>query len=111
MLDSRQIDLHVARRIAERRASLGVTQRDAAAVIGVSPVSYAKYESAEQRLTFLRLLDVARAFNVPISFFYDELPRPEPLSVTALRFESIPDDVLRQILLRLAQRLGQVDHG
>lgn len=108
MIDPNIIDRHVARRIALRRANLEMSQRQAADAIGVSLVSYQKYESGNQRLDFIRLIDIAEAFNVPVSFFYDDVPvrKADHITEAAQQFNSIADDTLRRIILRLVERLA-----
>jgi transcriptional regulator with XRE-family HTH domain len=75
-----QIDDHIAARIRERRAMLGLTQQELGEMIGVSYQQIYKYERRENRIAAGRLYEIARVLDVPITYFYEELgqraPRP-----------------------------------
>jgi len=66
------MDVHVGNRVRLRRSLLGMSQEQLAAVIGVSFQQVQKYERGTNRISASRLFDVARALEVPISFFFDD---------------------------------------
>lgn len=75
------IDVHVGSRIRVRRTSLRVSQEQLAAEVGLTFQQIQKYERGANRVGSSRLFELARALDVPIGFFFDDLP--ETLSVTA----------------------------
>lgn len=64
------IDVHVGRRIKERRTSLGISQEKLAAAIGVTFQQVQKYERAANRIGASRLWYLARTLDVPVPFFF-----------------------------------------
>jgi transcriptional regulator with XRE-family HTH domain len=71
------VDRHVAARVRARRITLGLTQHDLASRIGVTYQQLHKYETARNRMTAGRLLEIARALNVAPSYFFEGLQEPE----------------------------------
>ena len=67
------IDVHVGARIRLRRTLLGITQVTLAEAIGLTFQQVQKYEKGSNRVSSSRLLDVANALDVPISYFFDEM--------------------------------------
>src|SRR6185436_21065702 len=67
------IDLHIGQRLRHRRWLKGMTQQELAQAIGVRFQQIQKYESGANRISAARLWDLARALEVPVSFFYDGL--------------------------------------
>jgi transcriptional regulator with XRE-family HTH domain len=67
---ARLIDLRVARRIRERRLSLGMTQQRLAEIIGVTFQQAHKYERSLSRISAGRLYHIAAALRAPIAYFF-----------------------------------------
>ncbi|MSP68098.1 MAG: XRE family transcriptional regulator, partial [Alphaproteobacteria bacterium] len=67
------VDRFVGRRIRERRIMLGLTQQDMAHLIGVTYQQAHKYERGINRISAARLYGIARALDVPISYFFEGL--------------------------------------
>lgn len=65
---------HVAQRLLLGRKLAGMTQEQLGEALGVTFQQIQKYEWGQNRITASRLYDVAIILNVPVSFFYDELP-------------------------------------
>ena len=74
------VDVHVGRRIEERRRSLGMSQSILAEKVGVKYQQISKYENGDNRLSVSRLWDVAVALRVPVSYFFDGLSGQPTLS-------------------------------
>lgn len=68
------IDVHVGRRLRQRRALLGMSQQALAGGIALSFQQVQKYEKGSNRLSPSRMVDIARILDVPVSYFYDEMP-------------------------------------
>jgi transcriptional regulator with XRE-family HTH domain len=68
-----QVDLHVAGRIRLRRTRLGISRENLAASIGLTVHQVQSYEQGRSRIAPRRLFDLARALDVPVSYFFDGL--------------------------------------
>ncbi len=75
------IDAHVGARIRLRRTLMGMSQERLGEALGLTFQQIQKYERGVNRVGASRLYDLARALDVPISFFFDDMP--EPLSPSA----------------------------
>ncbi len=67
------VDVHVGKRIRQRRWMLGMTQQQLAEAVGIKFQQIQKYETGTNRVSASRLWDVAGALDVPISFFFEGL--------------------------------------
>jgi transcriptional regulator with XRE-family HTH domain len=74
------IDGHVGSRIRLRRTLLGMSQERLGEALGLTFQQVQKYERGVNRVGASRLFDLSRVLDVPISFFFDDLP--EPLAAT-----------------------------
>ena len=70
------IDIHVGSRIRLRRALLGMSQEKLGEALGLTFQQVQKYERGVNRVGASRLFDLSRVLDVPISFFFDDLPEP-----------------------------------
>ena len=68
------IDMHVGLRIRLRRTLLGMSQERLGEALGITFQQVQKYERGVNRVGASRLYDLARVFDVPVGFFYDDLP-------------------------------------
>ena len=68
------IDVHVGARVRVRRTLLGMTQTNLSDAIGVSYQQMQKYERGANRISASRLFDLSRLFDVPIEYFFDDMP-------------------------------------
>jgi len=70
------IDVHVGSRIRLRRTLLGMSQERLGEALGLTFQQVQKYERGVNRVGASRLFDLARVLDVPISFFFDDMPEP-----------------------------------
>ena len=70
------IDLHVAQRLKLRRSLMGLTQDRLAQAVGVSFQMVQKYEKGESRVGASRLMKIAEALDVPVSWFFEGFRNP-----------------------------------
>ncbi len=70
-----EVDLEIGSRIRLRRAMLGLSQKQLGDAIALTPQQVQKYEKGTNRIAASTLFVVAEALNVPISFFFDGLPK------------------------------------
>jgi transcriptional regulator with XRE-family HTH domain len=68
------IDVHVGGRVRLRRTLLGMSQEKLGEMIGLTFQQVQKYERGANRISCSRLFDLSRVLDVPVSFFYDDMP-------------------------------------
>lgn len=68
------IDSHVGTRIRLRRTLLGMSQERLGESLGLTFQQVQKYERGVNRVGASRLFDLSRVLDVPISFFFDDMP-------------------------------------
>ena len=71
------VDVHVGKRIRHRRWTQGTTQQQLADQVGIKFQQIQKYETGANRVSASRLWDIARALEVPVSFFFEGMPGAE----------------------------------
>ncbi|WP_233560388.1 helix-turn-helix domain-containing protein [Oleomonas cavernae] len=65
------MDIQIGRRIRERRWLLGLSQEKLARRVGLKFQQVQKYETAGSKVSASRLLLIARALEVSVSYFYE----------------------------------------
>src|SRR5919202_7008509 len=68
------IDVHVGSRVRLRRTLLGLSQEKLGDALGLTFQQVQKYERGVNRIGASRLFDLSRVLDVPISFFFDDMP-------------------------------------
>lgn len=68
------VDIHVGARIRLRRTLLGMSQEKLGEAIGLTFQQVQKYERGANRVGASRLYDLSRVLEVPVSFFFDDMP-------------------------------------
>lgn len=68
------IDTHVGTRIRLRRTLLGMSQERLGEALGLTFQQVQKYERGVNRVGASRLFDLSRVLDVPINFFFDDMP-------------------------------------
>ena len=67
-------DKHVGSRVRMRRMMLGMSQEKLGDALGLTFQQVQKYEKGTNRIGASRLQQISHALQVPISFFFEELP-------------------------------------
>lgn len=67
------IDLHVGKRLRQRRRLLGFTQQKLAEAVSIRFQQIQKYESGANRISASRLWTLAKALDVSVAYFYEGL--------------------------------------
>ena len=67
------VDIHVGKRVRQRRWMMGVTQQQLAEAVGIKFQQIQKYETGMNRVSASRLWDIADALDVPVSYFFEGL--------------------------------------
>ncbi|CCG41492.1 helix-turn-helix domain-containing protein [Magnetospirillum molischianum] len=72
--DPNPVDIHVGARVRLRRTLLGMSQEKLGSAIGLTFQQVQKYERGANRIGASRLFDLSQVLDVPVSFFYDDMP-------------------------------------
>ena len=67
------VDVHVGARARQRRTLLGMSQTDLGDALGLTFRQIQKYERGPNRISASRLYDLARVFDVPIEYFFEDM--------------------------------------
>jgi transcriptional regulator with XRE-family HTH domain len=128
------VDLHVGARVRLRRTLLGMSQEKLGNAVGLTFQQIQKYERGANRIGASRLFDMSRVLDVPVQFFFDDMPvenavaedyrppsgAPEPVNASAEQdpmakretlelvrtYYRIPNANLRRKLFDLAKALA-----
>lgn len=68
------VDIHVGSRIRLRRTLLGLSQEKLGEAIGLTFQQIQKYERGANRVGASRLYALSQVLDVPVAFFYDDMP-------------------------------------
>lgn len=68
------VDLHVGALVRQRRTLLGFSQEKLGEAINLTFQQIQKYERGHNRISASKLFDLSQALNVPITFFFDDMP-------------------------------------
>jgi transcriptional regulator with XRE-family HTH domain len=92
------IDVHVGSRIKLRRKLLRMSQTDLGKALGYSFQQIQKYEKGTNRVSASKLVAIAEALNVPIMFFFDDLPSELGGHDMVTKFVPLMDDATLQLV-------------
>ncbi len=68
------IDVHVGGRVRLRRTLIGINQEKLGAALGLTFQQIQKYERGANRIGSSRLFRISQFLDVPVSFFFDDMP-------------------------------------
>jgi len=110
------IDIHVGTRLRLRRTLMGLSQEKLGEAVGITFQQLQKYERGANRISASRLFNLAQVLDVPVGFFFDDLPAaaqaPEVTPVgspsTAIEEE---DSMARRETLELVRAYYRIDDG
>src|SRR5476649_407621 len=68
------VDVHVGTRMRQCRSLLGMSQTDLGNAVALTFQQIQKYERGSNRMGSSRLFEFAKVLDVPISYFFDEMP-------------------------------------
>lgn len=69
------VDVHVGSRVRLRRTLLGMSQEKLGEAIGLTFQQVQKYERGANRIGASRLFNLSQVLDVPVSFFFDDMPK------------------------------------
>ena len=79
------IDIHVGRRVRLRRTLLGMSQQKLGQALRLTFQQVQKYERGVNRIGSSRLYHLSQILDVPVSFFFDDMPPLESGAMPGLR--------------------------
>lgn len=68
------IDVHVGARVRLRRSLLGMSQEKLGTALGLTFQQIQKYERGANRIGSSRLYKLSRILDVPVAFFFEDMP-------------------------------------
>lgn len=86
------VDIHVGKRIRQRRWLIGMTQQKLADMVGIKFQQIQKYETGANRVSASRLWDIGEAMGVPVAFFFEGI-KGDAEDASNLR-GNVPPDML-----------------
>src|SRR6201988_4210086 len=110
------IDVHVGSRVRLRRALLGMSQEKLGEAIGLTFQQVQKYERGANRVGASRLYDLSRVLDVPVSFFFEDMPANGAESQKGLAeaeepYELERDPMLKRETLELVRAYYKIPDG
>ena len=113
------VDLHVGARVRQRRTLLGMTQTDLADATGLTFQQVQKYENGTNRISASRLYDLSRVLDVPIEYFFDDMPPEVAASSLATKERGKakkppsyePDPMARRETLELVRAYYKIENA
>ena len=88
------VDRRLGQRLRARRLEAGFSQEKLADLLGLTFQQVQKYEKGVNRIAASRLVDIANALDVPVSFFFDGLSAASPGGVAEEGNEGLVFDTL-----------------
>src|SRR5210317_913020 len=67
------VDIHVGNRVRQRRTLLGLSQERLASALDLTFQQVQKYERGANRIGAGRLYQLAKALDVPVTFFFEDM--------------------------------------
>ncbi|NQV57213.1 MAG: helix-turn-helix transcriptional regulator [Rhodospirillales bacterium] len=68
------VDIHVGSRVRLRRTLMGLSQEKLGEAVGLTFQQIQKYERGANRIGASRMFDLSKVLDVPVSFFFDDMP-------------------------------------
>lgn len=78
------VDIHVGSRVRLRRTLLGMSQEKLGDALGLTFQQVQKYERGANRIGSSRLFKLSQILDVPVSFFFEDMPQPVEESTRGL---------------------------
>ena len=68
------IDIHVGRRVRQRRTLFGLSQEKLGEAVGLTFQQIQKYERGANRISASRLYELSQVLDVTVPFFFEDMP-------------------------------------
>ncbi len=66
------IDQLISQTLRKKREALGISRKELSNVLGISTQQLAKYENGDNRISCGKLQTIAKEFEVPINYFFED---------------------------------------
>ena len=101
------VDVHVGGRVRLRRTLLGMSQERLGDALGLTFQQVQKYERGVNRIGSSRLYHLSQILDVPVSFFFDDMPPLDPDALPGLgekrQAEFVRDPLVKRETLELVR--------
>ena len=101
------VDVHVGGRVRLRRTLSGMSQEQLGDALGLTFQQVQKYERGVNRIGSSRLFHLSQILDVPVSFFFDDIPPLDPDALPGLgkqkQEEFKPDPLVKRETLELVR--------
>jgi len=106
------ININIGKRIREARVARGMSIKSVAEIIGVSYQQFMKYECSTNYITISKLYAIAKAMDLPFSYFLEEeefnSQSRGKLAINMVRaFNNIKDENVKELITKLVSSLGK----
>jgi transcriptional regulator with XRE-family HTH domain len=117
------VDIHVGARMRQRRGLVGMSRPQLSEFVGLTVQQIYKYERGANRISSSRLYEFSNALDVPVSYFFDEMPSNalsgRPMSGRGRKgfgeagtpFEREKDPLIKRETLELVRAYDKIDEG
>ncbi len=111
------VDTHVGSRVRLRRKLLGLNQAQLGDAVGLTYQQVQKYERGANRVGASRLYQFSQFLDVPVSFFFDDMPKDlndlapavETVVIDQIEKTEIPEEEVDALVAEYYQIRGKVD--
>lgn len=86
------VDTHVGSRLKYRRVERGLSQEKLGESLGLTFQQIQKYEKGSNRIGASRLYEIAQVLEVPVQFFFEDLPSGSDCEETNPGFADSPGE-------------------
>src|SRR5919107_2014856 len=118
MARSHPVDVHVGARMRQRRTLLGMSQEKLGTAVGLTFQQIQKYERGSNRIGSSRLYEFAKVLDVPVSYFFDEIPSNalsgrgrKGFGKAGAPFEQEKDPLIKRETLELVRAYYKIREG
>ena len=109
------IDGHVGSRVRTRRTLLGLNQTQLGDALGITFQQVQKYENGSNRIGASRLYQISKILDVPVLYFYEDMPddveRPRKALKRPTRDESDLDTMHKRETLELVRAYYRIENA
>ena len=107
------VDTYVGSRLRLQRTLMGMSQEKLGNSVGLTFQQIQKYERGLNRIGASRLYQFCKALDVPVSFFFDEMPGDmgsQPFSTSQAQKATYDEDMSRRETLELVRAYYRIDN-
>ena len=105
------VDMYVGARVRQRRVLHGMTQTVLADALGLTLQQVHRYERGTNRIGSSRLYDLSRVLDVPIEYFFDDMPADVAASPPAKKLPSYePNPMIKRETLELVRAYYKIEN-